>query len=1268
MLHLQGIWPYQSPVSYIVFKKRAWGSRKVQRDCPLREKSVDPQRKPFPKLVAAYTQTFASTGQDVLLKKCSPTKSDISLPTESRPSIKSEKEVVPNWSPIITKASLRSSDKHIVPSISCAVDNKNTVKVMFNHVETEALLDSGCNGVSLVDSNTVSQFKDNFSSCSRKLRLADGSKELSVVGCLTANIKLGKVSREHEFIIVDQLCVPIIFGTDLLNVFGITLDFAKGAVLSNGVFVCDISDNFNKQNLCSSVAVLNEVDKFVSFPKDESFVVGVNQDEWQNCVFTEASEGIRFVAESGTVKELTTHCDVSSVSKVRNVLKKYDAIISKGDFDLGKSTAVEHTIDVEPGPPIRQPLRSMNHNQLESVRKNVDDMVSHGIVVPSRSAWSSPLVLVKKKDGSDRMCVDYRLLNGRTFKDAYPIPRIDDILDHLGRASWFTTLDLKSGYWQIGIEQESRDKTAFSTPFGLFEFTVMPFGLCNAPATFQRIMNEILGPLLYRGVIVYLDDIIIYSDTQNGMFSILDLVFDKFRAANIKINLKKCNFCCEQVKFLGHVVTKNGVCTDPEKVRKVAEWPIPTNVKELQSFLGLANYYRRFVKGYSQIAHPLTQLTSSKKLNWNEKADESFKKLKTALCNAPILAYPLFDENAGKFCLDVDASGNAVGAVLSQLQDGVERVVAYGSRALSSSQKNYGATQRELLAIFIFLEVYRHYLLPSKFLIRTDHQPLTWLKNSKSSSLLRRWELRIGEFDIEFEQRLSEFNYDISHRAGRSHANADAMSRIPENSVPTANDHSVLAVNSSISDDFRSHQNSDPEIAYLINCLSTNVAPDEEKIRGWSKYGQQIFAVWDELVVKDMMLIRENFERDKLYNRIVIPYKMAGTLAHDIHRSVAGGHMGMAATKQKIRDRYWWPGLTRTVEEVVRRCNVCQKSKPIGRPTKGPLFPINNGYPMQTVHLDIAGPLTVGENGEKYIILLVDAFSNWVEAKAVSTVDIETVAQTILDEWIFRFGAPERLVSDQGGNVSGDLIKQLCRLLNIQKIRTTPYHPEGNGKAERTIGTVKRLLRSMIGELGRNWPNLLQGVLFAIRSAECRTTGYTPHCLLFGREICFPSEKRFEKFQQYNTPADYVYNLIDRINWIERKAREQFRRSKRYCRSTYNRSTKPYNIKVGDEVFRINKGLGSKSTPRIGPYTVIELRGNGVFRIKSHDEDANQPILSVNGRDIVKVYQGKPVRTIDFDRVSEESSNNDDQLQSDDNSSNATEPMHDCDVVNTSEK
>ena len=450
------------------------------------------------------------------------------------------------------------------------------------------------------------------------------------------------------------------------------------------------------------------------------------------------------------------------------LLIQYADVFALSGSDLGRTSNLKHEIPTGDAPPIRQAVRRMPPQRRQEVQELLSRMLKDDIIQPSSSPWAAPVVLVRKKNGSFRFCVDYRRLNEVTRKDAYPIPRIDDTLDTLAGSKLFTTLDLLSGYWQVEVAVADRAKTAFSTPDGLYEFTVMPFGLCNAPATFQRLMDLVLRGLQWTQCLVYIDDVIIPGRSFGEHLNNLQAVLQRLREAGLKLQPKKCAFLQRQVNYLGHVVTSDGVAADPAKVEKVSTWPIPTTVKEVQQFLGFAGYYRRFVKHFANVARPLHRLTERvTEFRWTDECQAAFDELRRRLVTSPVLAYPDYTKS---FTLDTDASDTGIGGVLSQRDaDGEERVIAYASRALSKPERNYCVTRRELLGVVYFAQYFRPYLLGRRFTLRTDHGSLTWLRNFKEpEGQLARW-----------LERLQEFDFEILHLRGRKHTNADALSRRP---------------------------------------------------------------------------------------------------------------------------------------------------------------------------------------------------------------------------------------------------------------------------------------------------------------------------------------------------------------------------------------------------------------------------------------------------------------------------------------------------------
>ena len=453
--------------------------------------------------------------------------------------------------------------------------------------------------------------------------------------------------------------------------------------------------------------------------------------------------------------------------EIATLLVDYEDVFSRGDHDIGRTDKVKHSIHTTCPAPIRQRPRRSPMGQREEIEKQVNDMLERGIITHSASPWSSPVVLVDKKDGTKRFCVDYRLLNKHTIKDSFPLPRIDESIDYLAGAKYYCTLDLASGYWQVPLDEDAKRKSAFVVPGGLFEFEVMPFGLCNAPSTFERLMEHVMIGLQCKVLVIYLDDIIVYGPTVEEVIRRLKTVLERLRKAKLKLKPKKCHLFRQQVLYLGHVITPDGVGTDPQKIEAIKTWTQPKTETEVRSFLGLASYYRRYIKGFAHTAKPLHALTQKDIIfAWTAECEHAFEELKTKLMTSPILGYPKIGQT---FILDTDASKFGIGAVLSQEQEGHERVIAYGSRTLNRAEQNYCVTRSELLAVVHFLKHFRHYLYGQEVLVRTDHGALRWLLNFKNpEGQLARW-----------MELISQYKLTLQHHPGRVHLNADGLSRRP---------------------------------------------------------------------------------------------------------------------------------------------------------------------------------------------------------------------------------------------------------------------------------------------------------------------------------------------------------------------------------------------------------------------------------------------------------------------------------------------------------
>lgn len=867
------------------------------------------------------------------------------------------------------------------------------------------------------------------------------------------------------------------------------------------------------------------------------------EDEGQVAVVQSVSIGNGSACDLSTISWSNLSPEQEQLGKA--LLGKYSEVFSQGEGDLGCTVLVEHEVPLMDDVPIRQRYRRLPPSQLERVKAHIQELLSSGVVRPSCSPYASPIVVVQKKDGSIRLCVDYRLLNAKTRKDAYPLPRIEESLDALGGAKWFSTLDLASGYNQVPIAEKDKPKTAFCTPFGLFEFNRMPFGLCNAPSTFQRLMERIFGDQSFQSLLLYLDDIVVFSATFEDHLHRLELVLSRLQEHNLKLKLQKCNFFQQEVKYLGHIVSADGVATDPDKISAVSQWGRPVTVKELRSFLGFASYYRRFVEGFSKMAAPLHRLVAdvigskhkprgqakcSIVERWNDECEQAFQALKEQLVSAPVLGYADFGK---PFVLEIDASHVGLGAVLSQEQEGRRRPIAFASRGLRRSERNmsnYSSRKLELLALkWAVTDKFREYLLGNKFTVFTDNNPLSYLKTAKLGAVEQRW---VSE--------LSVFNFEVKYRPGSTNVNADALSRQPTcNSISLltsgvevpdvirqqkAGSHAAPHESCSISTvqafpirkkaDLQALQEADPVIGvYKLYWQHAKRPPKQELLQA-SKEVRSLVQQWDRTCIRDGVLYRR--VRPPKASEEVFQLLLPGCLKEEVLKSLHDdhGHQGVERTTHLVRERCFWPNMWKDIEEYCRNCKRCLVAK--ANQPKIRTFPgsITASRPLEVLAIDFT-VLEKASDGRENVLVITDVFSKFTQAFPTSDQRASTTARVLTEKWFYIYGVPKRIHSDQGRNFEGELLKQLCKIYGVEKSRTTPYHPEGNGQCERFNRTLHDLLRSLPPEKKRKWPQYLPQVLFAYNTTEHASTGYTPHELMFG--------------QKAKLPVDFLLGITDSV-------------------------------------------------------------------------------------------------------------------------------------------
>lgn len=931
------------------------------------------------------------------------------------------------------------------------------------------------------------------------------------------------------------------------------------------------------------------------------------------------------------------------VTEVRRLLEEFADVFALHPGDVGRTHLVKHRIDVGTARPIKQPPRRVPRSRLSEVQGLITDMEARDIIEPSTSPWASPVVLVRKKDGSTRFCVDYRKLNDLTKKDSYPLPRIDDTIDAVAGAKYFSTLDLQSGYWQVGMEPEDKEKTAFSTCFGHWQFKVLPFGLCNAPATFERLMEKVLKDLSWSTALVYLDDIIVHGQTFAEEMARLRALFVRLREARLKVNPKKCLLFARRVKFLGHIVSAQGVEVDPEKTRVVESWPIPTKRQELRSFLGLCSYYRRFVRNFAGIAGVLHTLTEeSRPFIWTDACQRAFEQLKTALTSTPVLAYPLGN---GRFTLDTDASSTAVGAVLSQEQSGEQRVVAYYSSCLSKPERNYCVTRRELLAIVKATEHFHHYLYGQNFELRTDHAALRWLLNFKNvEGQLARW-----------MERLQQYSFTIAHRPGKQHGNADALSRRPcsEPGCPhclrrEAQDAAVrtTTVEALIDNEgrvlnkeaLRERQEQDPQLGLILEWKRQGRRPAWQETAPLDTLTKAYVALWDSLEVKDGLLHRrwENTEGSSVVHQLLLPTPLRSQMIQHCHDSRTGGHFGVNKTLGKLRQRFYWIGCKRDVEDHCRRCDICNSRRGAGARRRAKLRPFNVGAPFERVAIDVLGPLPQTSRGNRYLVVMMDYFTKWPEAVAVCDQGAESVAAALLEQVVSRYGVPLELHSDQGRHFESRVFQNLLELLGVYKTRTTPLHPQSDGMVERFHRTLLRYLSKFVEKEQKDWDQLIPMCLLAYRAAVHEATQYTPAMLNLGREVRLPIDLLFGERPEAKEVPQFVARLREKLCSIHELARRHLNLASSRMKTRYDLRAEGPRFRAGDLVWLYNPCRKKTRSPKLqanweGPYVVLKCLNDVVYRIQRNPRAKAKVVhadrlLPYRGKDSTRTAEASELR------------------------------------------
>lgn len=865
---------------------------------------------------------------------------------------------------------------------------------------------------------------------------------------------------------------------------------------------------------------------------------------------------------------------------------------------LPSKRILDHKIELLPGqPPPKRPTYRLSPKENDELKKQLQELTDQQHIQHSQSPFGAPVLFVKKKDGSMRMCVDYRALNKQTIKNSYPLPRIDELFDRLHGARVFSKIDLRSGYHQVRIAPEDVHKTAFCTRYGLHEFCVLSFGLTNAPATFMSLMQHVFAPYLDDFVIVFLDDILIYSKDIEEHIQHVRKALQLLRERKLYAKLSKCEFVRTRIGFLGHEISAEGIHMEKEKVKAIMEWPALTCVPELRAFLGLAGYYRRYVKDFSAIAASLSDLLKKDQpWTWNTEHQQAFDTLKTAICSAPVLITP---DPTEPYTVMTDASGYAIGAALMQQRDGGLKPIAYMSRKMIAAERNYPVHEQELLAIVCALKEWRHYLFGAPFTVKTDHHFLRYLASEPHlSSRQARW----SEF-------LQQFDMTIEYEEGKLNVVADALSRRtdhrdnPDSGSPS--ELRALQAASSVRCEL-------PRL--LRKAYQADIVTKEILARGGGK---------SEYQVKNGLIYTSN--------RVYVPAdeELKTSLLQEAHDARTGTHLGVAKTAALLSRKYVWPGMNMDTKRYVSSCTECQQNMASQQAPMGLLQPLPiPDRRWQAVTMDLITQLPKTKTGYDAIAVFVDKYSKMVHyAPTHTTVTAPQLAHLFFDQVIRYHGLPTTIISDRDPGFTSHFWRTLWRHLGTTLAMSTAYHPQTDGQTERANKTLEDMLRAMVNYKQDDWDRCLVSAEIAYNNSVQASTQFSPFFLNTGQHPNLPLEGATPAAELDQNPS--AEEMILALYKDLETAREHMRQAQQRQAHYYNEHRRHRILTVGEQVLlsthnlRSDRPTAKLSAKYIGPFTIKRVVNNGAYELELPPHLPIHPVVNISK---LKPYHDEPDR------------------------------------------
>lgn len=961
--------------------------------------------------------------------------------------------------------------------------------------------------------------------------------------------------------------------------------------------------------------------------------------------------------------KLNKNCPLQYKESLTNLCSDYTDIFAEEKDKVTSNNFYKQKLRLKDETPVYIKNYKLPHAHKAEIDKQVSKLLDDDIIEPSCSEYNSPILLVPKKSlpgSSDkrwRLVTDFRQVNKRLMDDKYPLPRIDDILDQLGKAKLFSCLDLMSGFHQVELDENSRDITSFSTSQGSFRYKRLPYGVKIAPSSFSRMMQIAFANLSPNKSFVYMDDLIVIGRSESHMIKNLKEVFEICRKTNLKLNPDKCIFFNPEVTFLGHKCTDKGILPDDTKYDKLINYPTPTNSDETRRFVAFVNYYRRFIPNFALHATHLTRLTRKNcQFSWTEECKEAFNYLKNSLLSPQILQYPDFNR---QFCITTDASKIACGAVLSQDYNGTQLPIAFASRTFTKGESNKSVIEQELTAIHWAIEHFKPYVYGTKFLVRSDHKPLTYLftKKNPSPKLLR---IRLD---------LEEYDFEIEYIKGKDNCGADAFSRIDFdqiqklridnaqiNQVTTRSKSKSQTSNANTNTNKNNSPNKKSELIQNVYESISNVGlkklpclkyNEKERALNIVKGKKKLISLdISDLVVHEKLVSGCFFSRlenivgsigvknlrislnDLLFkytsvnefltegNKHLKNIHLAITpkliIVHDKEEKIKllnefhsspnlGGHAGTNRMLKKLRKFYGWRNMTSDVRAYVRNCELCKKNKP-GKAFKEPL--ILTPTPEKAfdrIQIDTIGPLVRTVSGNEYAVTIMCELSKYLVAVPVHDKSAKTVAKAIVDHCILIYGPIKEILTDQGTEYKNQVFAEICHLLNIQHFTSTAYHHQTLGMVERNHRTFNEYLRSYLSPDKTDWDEFLKYFAFCYNTSPSSIHGYTPFELVYGK-IAKPFEfLSSEKIDPIYNFESYEKELKFRLQEAHKRASKLIQHAKENSKKIYDKTSNSQLIRVHDMVYLKNEASHKLDSVFKGPYQVIELddRGNCKIQIGS---------------------------------------------------------------------